>query len=313
MSKRIVLLLPLLLFVAYLLTGVAQVRPGERAVVRRFGRVVAQLDPGLWVGLPWGMDRIDRVPVKFVQRLHVGFRPDADDASPMPAGQLLTGDQNLVNVEAAIDYSVDDGDAVVRYVLQRDRIEAALARAAEAAMAEWVAGRTVDEVLLTGKVRLRDWLMLRVQQRVDQYGLGIKVLTTTSLTWLAPPDDVRPEFERVAIAQSQMRTRENEANQDAEQKKRRSQSDADAMRQQAGAYAEGRKHLAEADAAAFLTRLEQYQRLSKDNPDVLTAIWWAEMGKVLAGMKANGQVDVLDERLSADGLDIMQFARPKKK
>src|SRR5438552_4393549 len=89
---------------AYLLTGVAQVRPGERAVVRRFGRVVAQPSPGLWVGLPWGMDRVDRVPVNFVQRQSVGFQPDADDISFMPPGQMLTGDQNLVNIQVAIDY-----------------------------------------------------------------------------------------------------------------------------------------------------------------------------------------------------------------
>ena len=33
-------LILILVVVAYLLTGVTQVRPGERAVVRRFGRVV---------------------------------------------------------------------------------------------------------------------------------------------------------------------------------------------------------------------------------------------------------------------------------
>lgn len=311
MWKRIALLWSIPL-IAYLLTGVAQVRPGERAVIRRFGQVVAQPAPGLWIGLPWGMDRVDRVPVNFVQRLHVGFKPDADDFAVMPAGQLLTGDQNLVNVEAAIDYSVGDGDDVVRYVMQRERVEPAIARATEAALAEWVSSHTVDEVLLTGKVALRDWLARRVQDRIDPYGLGVKVLSA-SVTWLAPPDDVRPEFERVAIAQAKIRTAENDANQDAERMKRRSQADADALRQQAVAYAEGRKRLAESDAAAFLTRCEQYQRLSKDNPEILTAIWWAEMGKVLAGLKANGQVDVLDDRLSADGLDIMQFARPKKK
>ena len=50
--------------VLYLLTGVVEVRRGERAVVRRFGRVLAeQPEPGLWVGLPWGMDRVDRVEV----------------------------------------------------------------------------------------------------------------------------------------------------------------------------------------------------------------------------------------------------------
>ena len=309
--RKIVLLLGVLL-VAWLLTGVAQVQPGERAVVRRFGRVVAQPDPGLWVGLPWGIDRIDRMPVNFVRRLHVGFRPDADDNSAMPAGQMLTGDQNLVNLEVAIDYSVGEGDAVVRYVLQRDRVEPAISRSAEAVLAEWVAGHSVDEVLLTAKVALRDWLVLRVQERIDPCGLGVKV-QSASVTWLAAPDEVKPEFERVMIAQSKIRTLENDATQDADRMLRRSQSDAESQRLQAGAYAEGRKRLAQSEATAFLRRLEQYRRLSQNNPDMLTAIWWAEMGKVLAGLKANGQVDVLDDRLGPDGLDITQFARQKKK
>ena len=119
-------------FCAYLLTGVAQVRPGERAVVRRFGQVVAQPAPGLWIGLPWGMDRVDRVPVNFVRRLTVGYEQGGDPDALMPAGQLLTGDQNLVNVQVAVDYSVADGDAVVQYVLHQDRVEPALARATEA-------------------------------------------------------------------------------------------------------------------------------------------------------------------------------------
>jgi membrane protease subunit HflK len=310
-TRRIVAILAILLAI-YLLTGIAQVRPGERAVVRRFGRVAAQPAPGLWIGLPWGMDRVDRVPVNFVRRVQVGFRPDADENTIMPAGQMLTGDQNLVNIEVAIDYSVGDGDEVVRYVLQRDRVEPAVSRVTEAALAEWVAGHTVDEVLLTGKVALRDFLVRRVQQRLAAFEMGVKI-QSASVTWLAAPDDVKPEFELVAIAQSRIRTLENDAKQEAERMNRRASSEANDLRQQSDAYAEGRMRLAESDARAFLTRLEQYQRLRRDNPAILTAIWWAEMGKTLAKLKANGQVDVLDDRLGADGLDIMQFARPKKK
>ena len=46
-----------LLALSYALTGVTQVQPGERAVVRRLGRVLEeQPGPGLWFGLPWGID-----------------------------------------------------------------------------------------------------------------------------------------------------------------------------------------------------------------------------------------------------------------
>jgi modulator of FtsH protease HflK len=302
----------LIALASYLLTGIAQVRPGERAVVRRFGRVVAQPLPGLWVGLPWGMDRVDRVPVSFVRRAYIGYDPEADDNSFMPAGQYLSGDQNLVNVQAAVDYSVGDGDAVVRYVVQQDRVEAALARAAESLLAEWIARHSVDEVLLTGKVALRIWLVPRLQERIESYGLGLQV-QSVSVNYLAAPDEVKPAFDQVMIAQAKINTQENDARQDAFRLQRKAQADENDLKQQADAYAQGRQRLARAEADAFIARWEQYQRLKKDNPNILTAIWWAEMGKTLANLKANGQVDILDERIGADGLDITQFARPKKK
>src|SRR4051794_19378950 len=96
---------------AYLATGVAQVRPDERAVVRRFGTVVARPGPGLWVGLPWGMDRVDRVQVRTVRQLTVGFDDSAiEESLTTSAGQVLTGDQNLVNVRLVAEYAVSEQD-----------------------------------------------------------------------------------------------------------------------------------------------------------------------------------------------------------
>src|SRR5947209_15477077 len=93
----------LLLVCGYLATGLAQVRPEERAVVRRFGRVVARPQPGLWVGLPWGIDRVDRVPVRTLRQVTAGYDPGVGfDAPGTPPGQLLTGDQNLVNVQLVL-------------------------------------------------------------------------------------------------------------------------------------------------------------------------------------------------------------------
>ena len=79
--RRLLLALLALGLVAYGLTGVVEVQPGERAVVRRFGRVLDDKPgPGLWVGLPWGIDRVDRVRVRTVRQLDVGYRPDAADS-----------------------------------------------------------------------------------------------------------------------------------------------------------------------------------------------------------------------------------------
>ena len=59
--RRFLLIALAVLLIVWLFTGVSQIRSNERAVVRRFGKIVAQPGPGLWIGFPWGIDRVDRV------------------------------------------------------------------------------------------------------------------------------------------------------------------------------------------------------------------------------------------------------------
>src|SRR5204863_1069811 len=99
---------------------------------------------------PWGIDRVERVPVDLVRRLLVGYQPDGQaETVQTPPGQLLTGDHNLVNVQIALIYSVNE-DHVEDYVIQAERADSFVARAAETVLAERVASRTIDEVLLRG-------------------------------------------------------------------------------------------------------------------------------------------------------------------
>src|SRR3954468_14021588 len=113
----------------YLLTGVVQVRPGELAVVRRFGRVLDEKPvSGLWVGLPWGMDRVDRVEVDSVRSLEVGYDPESEERDAPPV-QVQTGDDNIVNIRLTLNYKVVP-DEVADFVLQGERVPAVLARLA---------------------------------------------------------------------------------------------------------------------------------------------------------------------------------------
>jgi modulator of FtsH protease HflK len=303
----------LFLFVAYLLTGVAQIGPEERAVVRRFGKVVAKPGPGLWIGLPWGLDRLDRVPTATVRRVTVGYQPEAIDDSPMPAGQLLTGDQNLVNVQVAVDYALAEGETALEdYVMQRDHIDGVIAREAEAVMAEWVAGRTVDEVLLAGNAELPSRLVRQVQKRTEPYRLGVRI-TQASVAYLAPPEEVRSAFEEVNRAQTNIRTQEYRARQEEQARLRAASAEKFRLEQEARAAADAKLSQARAEAEAFGKRLESYRRLKEQNPDVLTAIWWDEMGRVLLSLKGRGRIDLLDNHLGADGLDITQVVPPGKR
>jgi membrane protease subunit HflK len=289
----------------YLLTGVVSVRPGERAVVRRFGAVTATPGPGLWVGLPWGIDRIDRVEVDRIRRVRFGYEFGANEDAALPPGQLLTGDQNLVNVRVVIDYTVR-GDQVAQFLSVQDRVDGAVSRAAEASLAEWVAGRPVDEVLLAGKAVLPGLLTVRLRERLEPYRLGIEV-QSAAVAELAPPDEVKGAFAAVTSAQAAIRTREQEAARDADELVRKARTHQYEWRQSATAVAHERVALARAEAESFRQRLDQYRRLRLSNSGVLAALWWDEMAPLFARLNAAGRIGLLDNYLGADGLDIMQF------
>lgn len=303
--------LPFVVIGLYLLTGIAQIRPEERAVVRRFGKVVAHPGPGLWVGFPYGIDRLDRVPTATVRRVPVGYRPEGNDDNP--PGQFLTGDQNLVNVQVAVDYAVGDSPIDLDdYVSQKDRVDGVIAREAEAALGEWISGRLVDDVLLTGNVALPAWLVRRVQERIQDQRLGVRV-QQASVAYLAPPDEVRAAFEEVNTAQAAARTQEQRAHQESARLMRDAEATAYQTEQQAIGYSATKKALAKAEADSFLKRLEQYRKLKVQNPDVLTAIWWDEMGRVWQGFRNRGRVELLDAYLGPDGLDLTTIVPPRKR
>jgi len=71
--------------------------------------------------------------------------------------------------------------------------------------------------------------------------------------------------------------------------------------------------VAKGDWDAFRKRLEQYQKIKKTNPDVLAAIWWDEMGRVWAGFRGRGRVELLDSHLGPDGLDLTTVVPPPKR
>ncbi len=310
---RYILLAAFLILLGSLVTGLAQIRPGERAVVRRFGRVVATPGPGLWVGLPWGMDRVDRVPVDRIRRVTVGYNPEEGEGSlTTPPGQLLTGDHNLVNVQVVISYAVDDNQ-VVAFVEQQDRADDLIARTAEAVLAEWVAGRGIDDVLLRGKVQLPAVLVGQTQAGIEAYHLGVRI-QDADVAHLFPPSEVKDAFDAVTRAQTSIRTLEHDALQKADTRRREADTERFQIAKQTEAYTTERLRLAQAEAERFEKRLEQYHRLRRDNPAFLAGIWWDEMGRLFTRLKESGRLDLLDNHLGADGLDISVFPpMPAKK
>jgi membrane protease subunit HflK len=301
--RRALLVLSATLVVLYLFTGVVQVRPGERAVVRRFGRVLDEKPvSGLWIGLPWGMDRVDRVEVDTVRSLEVGFDPESEDRET-PAGLLLTGDDNLLTVRLSLNYKVVP-DEVADFVLQGERVPALLTRLAESAAAEWAASQTVDEALLRGKPALRARVIARVRDELRGKRLGVEILDAP-VSLIAPPEEVKDAFENVSREQTRIATERFQAEQEAASRRALMQSEVYRLEQQARATAHARKVAAAQEADRFRGRLAQYQKARATNPDYLRQLWQDERAKLFTRLRENGQIDLLDRRLNEGGLDIL--------
>src|SRR5262249_55008096 len=154
----------------------------------------------------------------------VGYQPDADETDQTtPLGQLLTGDHNLVNVQVVLNYTVRN-DQLENYVVQADRVDGVIARAGDAILAEWVAGRKVDEVLIRGPSELPILLVERTQSWIEPYRLGV-VIQHASVGHLFPPAEVKSAFDDVTRAQSAMRTQEYKAREEAAKRLRDAQAE----------------------------------------------------------------------------------------
>ncbi len=305
-------LLAFLFSVWTIATSLTQVQSHERAVIRRFGRILeAKPGQGLHIAWPWGIDRVDLAPVGRVRSIKVGYIEKKDDDNIVPIGQMVTGDHNLVNVQASIDFRVRDAE-VEKFVLQQASIDAFVARAAESLLAEWIAGRTVDDVLRRGKHQIAGWLGGQMQQRLADYDLGIDI-ERVSITDLSPPEQVKDAFSKLTNAQQSIPTKLSNADQEINSKCEIASAKVHDMKVKAQAYARTEIVGAHAAADSFRRRLALFRELSRTNPGYLNTLWLDDMTRIYARMREEGRVELLDHYLSSEGLTITQFPLAKQK
>src|SRR5262249_55461690 len=156
---------------AYAASGLTRVGPEEWAVVRRFGRPLDDdLGPGLHWRWPWPVEEVTRLQPDRVHSVEIGFRstpgrtsgPAALGWSSPHAGDgvsrypeeavLMTGDGNLVEVQATVRYTVRDPRTYLFAVSDPDAL---VRSAAESVLREMVAAVPFPELLTSGRGRLQ--------------------------------------------------------------------------------------------------------------------------------------------------------------
>lgn len=287
---------------AYALAGVYVVQPDEQAVVTRFGAAEARLrDPGAQWGLPWPFDRVRRLKPRETRRVTLGEPDTAGGVVSPGATQMLTGDRNLVNVKATVQYTVADPAA---FLFRADAVEPTIRMAAESILSESLESQPVDRALTLGKRELAVEAAERLQATADRYALGITI-RSVDLGSVEPPPEVAEAFERVTSA---LRLRElsiNEAQAYAARTQQESAGAAQKELDQAKAYRDRISAQAQGESDRFNSLLAEYRR----QPSLTaTRLYLETLAEVLPRLKSK----LLLDNGAAIDLSILREETPKK-
>ena len=196
-------------------TSFYAVEPDEEAVVIRFGRYIKTTPPGLHFKLPFGIEREIKVKTKQVLQAEFGFRSEDFSSRRTQYSQanfdseslMLTGDLNVAIVEWVVQYQIADP---FKFLFQTSSPETNIRDVSESIMRRVVGDRSVTEVLTTGRVEISTDATVLMQEILDRYDMGVKVVTVR-LQDVNPPDKVRPSFNEVNAAKQEQEQLINQA------------------------------------------------------------------------------------------------------
>lgn len=245
----------ILLLVIGVFSSYYTVDASSQAVVKRFGRVVRIAGPGLHLKWPFGIETVDSVETRRVQKLEFGFR-GADDTGWERESLMLTGDLNVVDVSWVVQYLIRDPE---RWLHGSKVPEATMRDLSEAVMRRVVGNRLGSEVLTTGRVEISNTAKTELQAILDTYSIGVQI-DRVELQDVTPPDLVKPSFNEVNEARQEKERLINVAEKERNQVIPRAEGEAAQLVSEAQAYAADRVNAARGEADRFTAILQEYQK-----------------------------------------------------
>jgi len=239
------------------------VQPEERAVVKRFGKVVSINEPGLHFKLPFGIDRVQKVATERVMKQEFGFRTAGGDdersaysTEDFPDESLmLSGDLNIIDVEWVVQYRIADPE---KYLYNQRDPDRTLRDISESVMRRVVGNRLGSEVLTTARVAIATLARDEIQKAMTAYDNGIHVVTV-ELQDVVPPAAVQPAFNEVNEARQERERMINEATKQANQEIPKAKGEANRALSEAQGYATERVNQAKGETARFNAILVEYK------------------------------------------------------
>ncbi|MBR4767446.1 MAG: protease modulator HflK [Lachnospiraceae bacterium] len=184
-------------------SGVRIIKSGEVGIILRFGKIVGETreeqirEPGLLFAFPYFIDEVVTVRTDTVieQRVNT-YYTYGEIGENQSTGYLITGDQNVALIAAAVKYTVSDP---VKYALEVNSIDLIVNGCVSNAMLETASHTDVDDILTSGKEAFIGEVLALSSEMLDKCGSGVE-LKAVELTSVAMPEEVRPVYEEVNAA-----------------------------------------------------------------------------------------------------------------
>lgn len=253
------------------------VQPNEIGLNLVFGKFTGKTTAGLNANWPWPIGSYIKLPV-FEQKItEVGYRADGSDV--LAESQMLTGDQNIVQVKFRVSWQIDSAkpeDYAFNVLSPPNTVKAV----AESIMREVVGLKTIDGILTSDRKSIEPDVQARMQKVLDAYQVGVQV-KQVQLQSVDAPSQVLAAYRDVTAAQQDQQRAVNEAETYANQKVPEAQGAAARIVAQANAY----KEQTVAEAKGLTSRFNQVYEQYKNAPAVTRQRLYLEtMERVLGGM-----------------------------
>ncbi len=304
------------------LNGFYVIPPEEIGIVQRFGRKLQPYDtPGLHYKLPWPVDTLTRIQARRVRVVEIGFRSDAASVAAEPAAYewnvqhrsgrfqrkpeeslMLTGDQNMIELNAAVHY---DLGRPADFVFGQLDGETTVRAAAESAIQSVVTNAPLDDVLTGGRLAVERRVQQELQARLDRYGCGVRILGVR-LEDVHPSLEVVDAFRDVSGAFEEKSRLVNEAEGYRNEQVALARGNGRAGLDKARAYSLDRIGRALGDAGRFTQREAAFRAAPGPTE---TRLYWETMEQVLPGKrklivdstKARRQLFLLEDGVEIGG------------
>jgi membrane protease subunit HflK len=249
------------LVVIWLSSGTYIVGPDQRGIVLRFGKHVATTDPGVHWHWPYPLETVLRPKVTEVQRVEIGFRtidpgPPARYADVASESLMLTGDENIIDIDLVVQYRIADP---AKFLFRVRHLTDTVKSAAEAALREVIGRRQIDEALTVGKLDIQEETKALLQSILNAYDAGLHIVAV-QLQEVQPPKQVIDAFKDVASAREDKSRFINEAEGYRSAVIPEVRGRVETVLREAEAYREEKIRRAQGEAQRFLQLLGEYRK-----------------------------------------------------